>query len=363
MGCPTSRSPCPAPPAASPAAPGRRWWSTTRPCGPPWRQASPICTTATPREPSPAATTTCPWGPGTNLVEARASGLFRPAAVVLSDDQPLAAAPRTLVATRKDAVHRTLDPRAGGGVVVLRENTNRGWVAQQAAGRWTRWSSTDGSRAGECRRPHVRCAWRTGPNASTGRVSGLACCCLLVLLTGVAMRRLPLWRDTPGPGLHGRELPAPVRVAAGLLAGGLLAGWIGLAVASVTVVLGSLIQRRAPEAGPWLLAAVVLPSAVAYAFRPWGELGMGREPGLAALPGGGGAWSRSSPGPQTGPLPAAAVLQAQRWPLDEPVEHLGGDQAPATVSTQICGPCARNSRGRSSSRTRLRTSRWMQNML
>ena len=119
------------------------------PCGPPWRQASPICTPATPREPSPAATTTCPWAPGTNLVEARASGLFRPTAVVLTDDRPLAAAPRTLVATRKDAVHRTLDPRARGGVVVLRRTpTAAGWPSR-LAGPWTRWWSTDGSRAGE----------------------------------------------------------------------------------------------------------------------------------------------------------------------------------------------------------------------
>ena len=209
-------------------------------------------------------------GSGTNLVEARASGLFRPAAVVLTDDQPLAAAPRTLVATRKDAVHRTLDPRAGGGVVVLRENTNRGWVAQQA-GRTLDPVVVDGWQQGwrvpASTRP-VRVAYRPEGIYRTGLGVGLMC--LLVLLTGVAMRRLPLWRDDPGPGLHGRELPAPVRVAAGLLAGGLLAGWIGLAIASVTVVLGSLIQRRAPEAGPWLLAAVVLPSAVAYAFRPWG---------------------------------------------------------------------------------------------
>ena len=116
-------------------------------------------------------------GSGTNLVEARASGLFRPAAVVLTDDQPLAAAPRTLVATRKDAVHRTLDPRAGGGVVVLRENTNRGWVAQQA-GRTLDPVVVDGWQQGwrvpASTRP-VRVAYRPEGVYRTGLGVGLMC--------------------------------------------------------------------------------------------------------------------------------------------------------------------------------------------
>ena len=187
-------------------------------------------------------------------------------------------------------------------MVVLRENTNRGWVAQQA-GRALDPVVVDGWQQGwrvpASTRP-VRVAYRPEGVYRTGLGVGLMC--LLVLLTGVAMRRLPLWRDNPGPGLHGRELPAPVRVAAGLLAGGLLAGWVGLAIASVTVVLGSLIQRRAPEAGPWLLAAVVLPSAVAYAFRPWG---------------GASGWAGSLAWPHY--LVVVVVVALFAWPADRPL--------------------------------------------
>jgi arabinofuranan 3-O-arabinosyltransferase len=47
---------------------------------------------------------------------------------------------------------------------------------------------------------------------------------------------------------------------------------VGAAVAAGAVLVGALVQRRAPVTGStWLSGALLLPAAAAYVVRPWGD--------------------------------------------------------------------------------------------
>jgi arabinofuranan 3-O-arabinosyltransferase len=207
---------------------------------------------------------------GSNRVEIRASGAFVPVSLVLSDRQVPSSSPRPVSSTADGPVRRTLAPDRRPGLVTTRQNTNPGWRATQG-GRDVRAVVVDGWQQG----------WQptgSGPVRTTfgpdrpyrwGLLAGLLA--FLALLVAACVPRVlgsAEERDAP---------PVTVRTAGGallgslvVLTGGLLAGWAGVVLATGAFLVASVLNRRAAESAPWLLAAVVLPAAGAYALRPWG---------------------------------------------------------------------------------------------
>lgn len=205
---------------------------------------------------------------GENQLHLEASEAFTPESLVLRSG-PLGIAPSSAVASeRSSPVRRILEPEPSQRFVSTAENTNRGWQAVQDARL----------------RPVVVDGWQQGwwlqESASPVIVTyapdrvyrvGLAA----GLLGLVALMALCCWPGRRWPGVHAprlREAVPPravLGVAAGLL-GGLLAGWVGAAVAVGGFVVARAATRLAPDNAPWLLAAAILPAAAAYAVRPWG---------------------------------------------------------------------------------------------
>ena len=79
------------------------------------------------------------------------------------------------------------------------------------------------------------------------------------------------WTDTAGDPLDPRAIPNVALTGIAVVAGGLLAGWPGALLGAAGCALATFLTRRAPESAPWLLAGLVLPAAIAYALRPWGD--------------------------------------------------------------------------------------------
>jgi arabinofuranan 3-O-arabinosyltransferase len=202
---------------------------------------------------------------GDNVVEALASEVFTPTGLVLSTGDGAATAPQPVSIESSGPVRRTLTPDAPARLVAVKQNANPGWQAAQN-GRALESVVLDGWQQG----------WRlTGDHAVTmsfgpdrvyrwGLLAGLVALLSLVL---IACRR---WSDTPCDPLHTRSASGPVLTGVAVLMGGLLAGWPGALLGGAACAVASVLNRRAPVSGPWVLAAAVLPAAVAYAVRPWG---------------------------------------------------------------------------------------------
>jgi arabinofuranan 3-O-arabinosyltransferase len=210
---------------------------------------------------------------GENDVSVRASDAFAPGTLLLqSNDAAQAPAPTTSDTGSSDPVRRTVRPGAGDTVVALRENTNPGWVATQA-GKPLRPIVLDGWQQGwRLRGPGpVQVDFAPDRAYRIGFTVGLGALLLLVGLVGlvaVGGRR----RKTPVPAASGtRRLPAPLVLGVALIGVGLVAGWIGLALAVTTGLVSRLLVRRRQEEAPWLLAAPALLAALAYFALPWGS--------------------------------------------------------------------------------------------
>lgn len=207
---------------------------------------------------------------GTTELAVSATETFTPVDLVLSDGVRADADVTPVVSSRPDPAHLDLRPTGGTELLTVRENTNPGWVA-----------TSDGEELV----PVVVDGWQQGwllPEDDSGdrvemafapdaiyRVAlaaGLLGFLALIAVCCVPRRR---WANGSEP-LGAARLPAPVLAALAVGGGGLLAGSGGAAVAAVGFLLAVLLRRRAPESGPWLLAALVLPAAGAYALRPWG---------------------------------------------------------------------------------------------
>jgi arabinofuranan 3-O-arabinosyltransferase len=97
----------------------------------------------------------------------------------------------------------------------------------------------------------------------------------LLLLVGLAGLTLVSGRtvaDRSPPALDAREIGPGVILGVALVGAGLLAGWIGVAVAAVTAALVLLLLReRTPQAVRWAVGGACVAASFAYVLRPWGS--------------------------------------------------------------------------------------------
>ena len=109
-----------------------------------------------------------------------------------------------------------------------------------------------------------------GPDAAYrfGLLAGGGVLVAFVLGLAWAARRRRVTHDPPALGTWAP--PAWLLTGLAVVTGGLLAGWPGAGVGLLAVALGSVVSRTAPDAGPLVVAVLLLPAIVAYALRPWG---------------------------------------------------------------------------------------------
>jgi arabinofuranan 3-O-arabinosyltransferase len=210
---------------------------------------------------------------GENQVDALGSDAFVPTALVLSrTGMTYVPPPHPVSIAWSDPARMTIDLDDPARLVTVRENRNLGWRAVQR-GRVLEPVTVDGWQqgwrlSGSSAALHV--TFQPDRDYRWGLLGGLAAVLVLAVLCAVPRRR---WAETPGGPLGSGVPPLPVVGGVVVLAGGSLAGWLGALVAGGSFVLASVLNRRAPEVGPWILGGAVLPAAVAYAFRPWGGSG------------------------------------------------------------------------------------------
>ena len=223
-------------------------------------------------QPKPCGSTQVPLRPGPNDVDVVGSDLLVPRSVVLSSDSRLSDPTVLKSSGTLSPSERSVQPVSGGGLLVLRQNVNKGWQAEQ-----------DGTRLGPAVVDGWQQAWDLGPGGTTvsvtfgpdrfyrgALVAGFLALGLLLLLTLLPLR---WWRGREEAPTDPAGWPAPVLAGVGLLVSGLLAGWVGVAVGALSLVVTALLHRRWPAFAPGLLGVLVLPPAIAYAFRPWGGEG------------------------------------------------------------------------------------------
>ena len=348
-GCPYLPSPCPRPRPRFPCGAGPALVVNGAPVRTAVQaQLRPICRRRHRAEPSPAVDDHVSLGSGTNLVEASRLRPVPASAVVLTDDRATGCCATTLVATRKTpSTARWTRAQGAAGGRCARTPTRAG-CARRLAGPWTRWSSTDGSKAGGS--PASTGPVRVVP-ARTGLpdgVFGVGLMCLLVLLAGGGHGGgCRLWRDTAGA-----RASRPCAAGTGPLAAG-LSDW--RTPGRMDRPGGRVGGRRArfaqssaerPRQGPGWWPRCCCRRRWPTRFRPWGGVdGWAGSPGLAGLPR--GAWwcSRSA---ALARRPAATggrrSFRRMRWPLHEPVEHLRQRPGcrPRSAPT-AAEPCPRNS--------------------
>ena len=207
--------------------------------------------------------------PGHNAVDLTSSAVFVPDAVVLRSEDLGLAAP--VVASAQRPTPSRVDvrgPLAAGDVVVLRQNANPGWEAEQAGtalepvvvdGWQQGWVAAGGA--------EVRAVFTPDHGYRIGLLTGLLALVCLAAVTLVPDRR---WDDGHRPAVGAARAPLALVLGVAAVAGGVLAGWAGLVLALVGCLVAAVLGRRAPDSAPWVLAAFVLPAAAAYALRPWG---------------------------------------------------------------------------------------------
>ncbi len=208
---------------------------------------------------------------GDNPVDVMDSAAFAADAMVLTTggvSVPPVVHQHSLVSSTP--VRRVVVPTQGDDLTTFRENTNPGWRARQD-GRdlapvvmdgWQQGflSHPDGGAVTEWFAPDRPYRWGLGVGAGT----------FLLLMAAVAVpgRR---WPGRSQPPVRVRTVPPAFLLTVGLLAGGLLAGWIGLAVTLAGLALAWSLGRRVPQAAPWALGACCLVAAAAYTLHPWGD--------------------------------------------------------------------------------------------
>ncbi len=211
---------------------------------------------------------------GTSQVSLDATETFVPVALVLSDGAGTASVVDTavpVVSSRSDPAHLDLLPGGAATLLTVRQNTNPGWAAT-SDGRALAPVVVDGWQQGWVlpeagSRARVEMVFTPDSVYRGALAAGLVGLLALGALCGLPRRR---WTDTSGAPLGAARAPAPILGLIALLGGGLLAGSLGAALAVAGFVVAAVLRTRSPDSGPWLLAALVLPAAGAYALRPWG---------------------------------------------------------------------------------------------
>lgn len=205
---------------------------------------------------------------GQNEVSARASDLAAPARLVLGPDPDT---PETTPAGASfEGVSREVRPSSDGEYLVIRENTNPGWAADQD-GRalpglvidgWQQGWVVDGSRDPVLIHFAPDDAYRLG--LATGG-------CLLLLLLLLSVRRVRRRHRTDAPSLTPARLPVAAVLGFGALSSGLMAGWPGLACFVLALAVCSVRSVREHAQLPWLASGLLLVAGGAYFARPWGS--------------------------------------------------------------------------------------------
>jgi arabinofuranan 3-O-arabinosyltransferase len=207
---------------------------------------------------------------GQNVVSARAGDLSVPSRLVLGSGGGSLPAPAAGLVF--DGTERTVRPVPGGGYLTVRENTNRGWVAEQdgralsgtVVDGWQQGWVTDGSRDPVDVRFAPDRAYRIGLAVGAGTL-------LLLLLLALIPRRR--WRGSDLAPVAAAHVPSPVVLGLGAAAAGLIAGWPGLGCFALAVAVGSVRAVRESEAFPWLASGLLVVASGAYFVRPWGSVG------------------------------------------------------------------------------------------
>ncbi|GEP37216.1 alpha-(1-_3)-arabinofuranosyltransferase [Nocardioides psychrotolerans] len=210
-----------------------------------------------------------PEGPGQVAIEA--TDAFTPVSLVLTDGVDQVGSAEPVINSRTSPAHLELLPGGTDTLLTVRENTNPGWVATRG-GRELTPVVVDGWQQGYWlpevgSRETVTMDFAPDTLYRGALVAGLLGLLALFALCCVPRRR---WTDTLGAPLGAARLPAAALAAFAVLGGGLLAGSLGAGLAAVGFVVAAILRRRSPDSAPWLLAAVVLPAAGAFALRPWG---------------------------------------------------------------------------------------------
>lgn len=185
----------------------------------------------------------------------------------MSSDATLAAVSPVSVEA-ESPVAETLWPPAGADLVVQRRNWNAGWSATQGMqpaqpiriDGWQQGWLTDGSA------DPVRTRFSADAPYRWGMAGGAL---LLIGLLVISLIPARLWPGRKLPDGRARSLGVGLMAVSGLLAGGVLGGWPGLAFAGLGVGVGLVARRVSAQAGAWVGAVVLLVASGAYALRPW----------------------------------------------------------------------------------------------
>lgn len=245
------------------------------------------------------------WGDGAHQVDLEASDVAVPSSLVATDSDASMAFGVPLSAAPGDETRREV---GSDGVLVLRQNTNPGWVGTQDGDR-LRAVVLDGWQQGFVLGDDQPVQLRFVPQRTyliSLIVGGVAWLVLLALalvrstpgrLVGAARwaglderwggLRGRLWGPTDDRALREVRLPRPALAIAALLAGGVLGGWVGVCAAGLGAALAALGRARVAVGAA---AGFVMVSAFAYVARPWaspsgwaGELRWPHYAVLAAL--------------------------------------------------------------------------------
>ena len=204
---------------------------------------------------------------GANEVEVEGTTAFVVDSVVLGE-AAVPAAVGDVASTMESPTQLRIDVAGPGAHIVTGMNANRGWTADAGS------------------EPSVYDGWRQGwqlDDADTevlaarfapDRVyrAGLLVGAVALLLLLLMVVRPGGVRRVQAPPLTSRRASPLVVAVLAIASGALLAGPAGTAVAAAAVLVGALVQRRAPVTGStWLSGALLLPAAAAYVVRPWGD--------------------------------------------------------------------------------------------
>jgi arabinofuranan 3-O-arabinosyltransferase len=168
------------------------------------------------------------------------------------------------------AVTRTIVPDPGAVVVGLRENANAGWRATQD-GQVLAPVVLDGWQQGWVLRDSttpVQAEFAPDRPYRWGLVVGGLCLGGLAVVTLLTRRR---WAGPVPPPLGTRQLSRELLMVCAVVSAGLLAGWVGVAIALVVVAASAGLRRLSMDVVPWVLSLPCLVVAAAYAVTPWGS--------------------------------------------------------------------------------------------
>lgn len=210
---------------------------------------------------------------GGNDVTVRGSEAFDFVSMVLrSEPRRDGAGVGTSSVERRSPVHRVLLPNSGAEVANLGQNHNVGWVGRQS---------------GEELSPLVLNGWQQGwvvqgdepvvatyapdPVYRAGLVVGLVA--LLSLVATALLWPFRRRRHVELPPLCESELPTAAAFVIAGVSSVLVAGWLGGIVALAGAAAALRVQRRAPDAAPWVLGGCALVASSAYFFQPWADPG------------------------------------------------------------------------------------------